>query len=104
MKRAYVNKDEYRYNFETFLNNIKGETIIIKVLVPQTKYLQSNSGALNAVKEYNIIIDSIVSTRDSVKVASIPTELVNILTLEDGYHLNKDGHIYLSELLKLIIQ
>lgn len=30
---------------------------------------------------------------------SVPLELIDALTLEDGYPLNEEGHVYMAQLL-----
>lgn len=96
--RAYVSLDEYRRNFEFFLDRV-GFAVIVKILEPGKKFARINSGAVESVSEYNSVIDSVAKKYDGVKVVSVPLELIDALTLDDGYHLNEEGHVYVAQLL-----
>lgn len=95
---AYISADEYRNNLEGFFGRCK-EVVVVKILEPGEKFARSNPGAVVSIREFNSIIDNVSSSYNGVRVVSLPVEMIDSLTLDDGYHLNEEGHCFLAELL-----
>ena len=61
--------------------------------------ISKNKNAQSAIVNYNKIIDEISSEISNLTFVEVNSDIVNEITLDDGYHLNKEGHQYLSKLI-----
>lgn len=102
-RRAYVSVEEYRANYEFFLNNYTGNVVLVKILEPGSKFKIANIGAVACIREYNQVLDEIGRDHGRVTVFDVPGSLVDELTLDDGYHLSHEGHAYMAKSLAEVI-
>jgi lysophospholipase L1-like esterase len=104
-ERAYVSQSDFEQNLREFLERSEAigvDTVVVKILTAGDKYESKNPEAQAAIGKYNDIIDDVTSTIPSA-VAIRPLadsesgerEIVDDHTLEEGYHLNTDGHALL---------
>ena len=96
-KRRYVQPNDYENNIKAFVSNVSASIILIKIL-PMTEVLYKKKPEVGkSIKLYNEIIDDICNKFDHVKCADIGEHEVKNLTLDDGYHLNKNGHVVIKD-------
>jgi acyl-CoA thioesterase-1 len=103
--RAYVSLRKFENNLLQLFNKYKDTAILyIKILPASTKYISSNPAVSKAIDQYNSIIDVCAKNFPNVQLIGLSNHNIDNLTLEDGYHLNAEGHLLVSGLLASSIQ
>lgn len=97
--RSYVKPNEFKNNIKHFCADIDCKVIFIKILPASRTLISKNKNAQSAIVNYNKIIDEISSEISNFTFVEVNSDIVNEITLDDGYHLNKEGHQYLSKLI-----
>lgn len=101
--RAYVPEDRFRANLRGFLGRATEvgveDVVLIKILTAGEKYTAKNPTVGDAITDYNAAIDDINAAYDFVTAVrpladTVDAERATVdeCTIEDGYHLNNDGH------------
>lgn len=114
-KKSYVSEKEFLKNLTEYLRrseqtNTVNDVIFVKILSASQKYERKNPNVGSAIRKYNHIIDDLSaefecarSVRPLADSALKERELVDRMTLEDGYHLSADGHLRLYQRLRQIL-
>lgn len=101
--RTYVSEGDFEANLRDFLDRTEvvgvEDVIVLKILTAGQKYTAKNPPVQPAISAYNGIIDAVTETYPNVQTLrpladteSAETATVDEHTLDDGYHLNADGH------------
>lgn len=98
-KRSYVSLEEYVSNFDYFINKFPGKILIVKILNQGTKFKKLNPEAGKCITDYNTSLTNLCIEKNNVKLIDVPTQAIDELTLDDGYHLNAKGHKYLAQII-----
>lgn len=98
-RRAYVSRTKFRQNLESFFGRKSGSIYYVKILSPGKKFESRNPLAYQSINAYNTVLDELATVYTNVKIIEVDSSKVDELTLEDGYHFNKKGHLYLAELI-----
>lgn len=82
------------------MQRANGSSIIfIKIINPGEEMLKSNPSIQQQIDLYNSIIERMVSIDNNVSIITIPDESIEEITLDDGYHLNEQGHQVVANLV-----
>ncbi|ELA4930535.1 SGNH/GDSL hydrolase family protein [Vibrio vulnificus] len=99
-ERAYVKPNKFEKNLKRILQRANGSSIIfIKIINPGEEMLKSNPSIQQQIDLYNSIIERMVSIDNNVSIITIPDESIEEITLDDGYHLNEQGHQVVANLV-----
>ncbi|MGV8879143.1 MAG: SGNH/GDSL hydrolase family protein [Sphingobacteriaceae bacterium] len=103
--RSYVMPSKFELNILNFFNRYPNTNIIyIKILPASAKFISSNPYIGVAINKYNSIIDVCASKYKNVHLIELNDLNIEDYTLEDGYHLNKEGHLLISNLISSYIK
>jgi len=114
-RRAYVPKDRYRENLREYLTRTAEDgveqVVLIKILTAGDKYTKKNPSVGDAIRDYNAVIDEVTDEFEFATalrpLADAPTEereIVDDHTIDDGYHLDVDGHRRLFDRLRDVLR
>ncbi len=99
-KRCYVGLNKFTENLSKFFESTKHYKLIyIKILPPGSKFLSSNPEAIHSINQYNKAIESLSFKFKHVDLIDFTGVSIDNYTLEDGYHLNEEGHKLVAEYL-----
>lgn len=101
--RRYVSIENYEKNFNFFVENFPGKIIIVQILEQGEVFKKANPVAGDSINSYNAILKKLGQKHNTLNFVSIPTAQVDSMTHPDGYHLNSDGHLYLSNVIHEIL-
>ncbi|NVC64601.1 hypothetical protein FC652_15910 [Vibrio sp. 05-20-BW147] len=99
-ERAYVKPKRFEKNLNKILQIVNGSSVIfIKIINPGQAMLKSNPSIQSQIDLYNSVIEKMVSISNNVFIVTIPDESIEDITLDDGYHLNEQGHQVVANLV-----
>jgi len=101
--RAYVNLENFISNITCFYKLAQPPIIFIKILPASEQFISINPKIKTIIQSYNRALDNLSSKLDQFYVLDVPEKIVSQITLDDGYHLNKKGHQFISQELQNII-
>ena len=97
--RVYVQKDKFKLNLTRIIERYDGKIIFVKIL-PATNILKRKNPLISDnITEYNKTLDELKLEYPSFHAVQIDKSDLESLTLSDGYHLNKQGHQHIAELI-----
>lgn len=102
-KMAYVSSVQFEKKLRNFLTKVECNVLFILILPATKRFLQVNPLVGEQIDHYNSIIKDICSEFSTVECVGLEKEEVECLTLEDGYHLNKNGHNTISNIIYKVI-
>ena len=110
-KRSSKNADiipiQFFHYLEVYLNRCKKnnvkKVVIIKICTPDERMIMKNPEIINAIQEYNGIIDEMDNTFDFVTVINPLDANLTPNIYDDGYHPNPFGNQLVFEALKKVI-
>lgn len=103
-RRAYVSKRSFRENIEQYLRRASKigdlkQVVFVEILTASEKYKKKNPNVDESIQDYNEIINAVTDSFDFASIVSPladsqeeEQQLVDEMTLGDGYHLNSEGH------------
>jgi len=97
--KCYVSPSQFRKNIIEFVSNLKAPVYYIQILPASSKFKASNPKIDEAITEYNSILVELSSQFPHLHLIKFSKNEVEQITLDDGYHLNRNGHEEVSKRL-----
>lgn len=99
LEKCYVNPIQFKENIVNFISQIKAPVLYIHILPASGNLKIANPQITSAITQYNKIVSSLSETHKNLLQINFSEEEVMNYTLEDGYHLNRKGHIEIAKRL-----
>ncbi len=98
--RAYVLPKAFEENVFMLFEKTKHLPVVyIQILPASNKYIAANPTIAKAIDQYNSIVDICAQKYPNVHLVNLKSHNIDDCTLDDGYHLNAEGHAIVAELV-----
>ncbi|MGB0806743.1 MAG: hypothetical protein ACPGRC_08635 [Salibacteraceae bacterium] len=99
LDKCYVSPSDFKKNISQFVSSLVTPVYYVQILPASNTFKAANPQIEFAIRQYNGILNELETKFSNLKVIEIPENEVEQLTLDDGYHLNRLGHLAVSEKL-----
>lgn len=105
ISRVYITPQKFKENLLGLFDKFKQTRLFyIEILPASEKFLASNPRVSESINQYNLIIESCAANFDNIHLIKFDNYNIDQYTLDDGYHLNAEGHALVSKLILSVIE
>ena len=99
LNKCYVSPSDFKENISQFVSALNTPVYYVQILPASITFKTVNPQIEAAIRQYNSILSELEVQFPNLKVIETPENEVEKITLDDGYHLNRLGHIEVSNKL-----